>query len=100
MSTTSAVDASSAIRRYTGRLDAIFRSTPNKHEAHRQCAPVMADLVADDGFLSAALERHLSKPGSLNTRNYPVVAVEVESNPYYDLVVNCWIPLPSGDTDM
>lgn len=100
MSITTSAGASSAIERHTGRLDQIFRHASSKHEAHRLSGAVIAELVADEAFLTAALTRHLSKPGSLNALNYPVVALEVESNPYYDLVVNCWIPLPTGETDL
>jgi hypothetical protein len=60
----------------------------------------MAELVSDGEFLTAALEKHVSKPESINLRNYPVIALEVDANPYYELVVNCWIPLPSHDTDL
>jgi hypothetical protein len=100
MSATSTLDSSAMIRRYTDRLDAIFREAATKHEAHRQSAAVMEEIVADRSFLTAVLARHISKLGALNTRNYPVVGIDVESNPYYDLVVNCWIPLPSGETDV
>jgi hypothetical protein len=100
VATPSTIPDTGRVRAYTDRFDAIFRAAANKHDAHARSAAVMADLVNDESFLGAALARELSSAEALNRRNYPVVSIEVESNPFYELVVNCWIPLPSGDTDV
>lgn len=100
MSTATQIGPRERIAAYTDRLDTIFRSAPSKHAAHERSAEVIAELAADPEFLTAALADHLAKPDSLSAQNYPVVGLTVESNPYYDLVVNCWIPLPSGETDV
>jgi hypothetical protein len=85
---------------YKKRLDAAFRGATTKREAHSSSAPVMRELTADAAFLTEVLSGYVSQPESLNRGNYPVVTIKVDSNPYYDLVVHCWIPLPSGETDI
>jgi hypothetical protein len=60
----------------------------------------VAELASDPAFLTAVLARHLRAPDALNRLHYPVVAFEIESNPYFDLVANAWIPLPDGRTDV
>ncbi len=72
----------------------IFRSARDKHEAHRRSAALLGELTYDRAFITAALRRHIEKPGALNTRNYPVVGVDVALNEHFGVVINCWIPLP------
>jgi hypothetical protein len=62
--------------------------------------PILADMSGDKGFVTAALRRHLLRPGVLDALNYPVVSLDVELNAHYGLVVNCWIPLPGRQTDI
>lgn len=85
---------------YLERLERTFKTTPSKHEAHALSAPVLQEMATDDRFLTETLERHVASAEGLNVRHYPVVALPVVSNPYFDVVVNCWIPLPDRDTDM
>ena len=49
---------------------------------------------------ASVLEKHLHTPGSLNTRHYPVVGIDIELNHLFGLVANCWIPLPNRATDV
>jgi hypothetical protein len=86
------------MERYISELTRIFKETRDKHEAHRQAQNVLQDICGDHGFIAAVLRRHLSKPETLNAKNYPVVAFDIEFNPYYWLVANCWIPLPGRET--
>ncbi len=85
---------------YVDRLKEIFGAAANKHEAHAHSREVVAELARDPRFLREALALHVSKPANLNRRHYPVVAVEVESNPDFEIVLNCWIPLPDRATDV
>jgi len=85
---------------YTQRLTEIFRGAPNKHEAHYRSREVLKEMAACGSALRAILERHLDRPGILNTRHYPVIGVDIELNAYYGLVANCWIPLPGRRTDI
>ena len=82
------------------QLSAIFRRSASKGEAHEQSRPLLADLSREPRFLPAMLEHHLRKPGVLNSRNFPTVGLELSSNPYFELVANCWIPLPSRETHL
>lgn len=78
----------------------IFKSAPNKHEANYRSRGVLAEMSGDRAFFTEALEQHLRKPGSLNVQHYPVVGLDIELNPYFGLVANCWIPLPDRRTDV
>jgi hypothetical protein len=85
---------------YTRELNRVFRNAASKHQAHDQARKVLEDISADPSFLTSVLEQHLLTPDALNRSNYPVLALDVESNPDYTLVVNCWIPLPGRETDL
>jgi hypothetical protein len=82
------------------RLTRIFRRSPNKHEAHFRSREVLEEMACNPRVLAAVLEEYLAKPGVLNTRHYPVIGMEIELNPHYGLVANCWIPLPDRRTDV
>ena len=58
----------------------------------------MEQLTRQPAFLTAVLEKYLSDPASLERKNYPVVGIEIASNPWFGLVANCWIPLPGRET--
>ncbi|MBX3228135.1 MAG: hypothetical protein KIT84_27080 [Labilithrix sp.] len=88
------------IRSAVEELVSIFRSSATKHEANRRAAPVMEQLTREPAFLTAVLERYLETPAALNRRNYPVVGVDIALNPWFGLVANCWIPLPSRETNV
>lgn len=88
------------IRKYVGALGEIFRTAPDKHEANYRSRPVLEEMSGDAAFFTEALEHHLRAPGSLNVRHYPVVGLNIDLNPYFGLVANCWIPLPDRRTDV
>lgn len=88
------------IKKYVNALNAIFKSAPDKHEANYRSRAVLEDMSGNRAFLTEALEQHLRTPGSFNTRHYPVVGLNIELNPYYGLVANCWIPLPDRKTNI
>lgn len=81
-------------------LTKIFRSAPDKRTAHERSRSVLEALSADPAFLRETLARHLAKPGALDSRNYPVVSIEIDTNPYFVLIANAWIPLPDQRTDL
>ena len=97
---TTSTAASGVIAAYVARLREIFCTAPDKQEAHARSREVVAEIARDPNFLTEALEQHLSAPANLNRRHYPVVGLEVESNPDFDIVLNCWIPLPDRATDI
>jgi hypothetical protein len=86
------------IRDAVAELLRIFRSSATKHEANERAADVMRQLTYQPAFLTAILDRYLATPGSLDRKNYPVVAVPVALNAWFGLVANCWIPLPGRET--
>jgi hypothetical protein len=88
------------VEKYIGALDGIFKSAPDKHEANYRSRPVLEEMSGDAAFFAEALELHLRTPGALDTKHYPVVGLNIELNPYYGLVANCWIPLPDRQTDI
>ena len=81
-------------------LRTIFREARDKHEANVKSAEVLAEMSADPSVFTEVLRRHIEKPGTLNTRHYPVVGLDIELNEYFGIVANCWIPLPDRATDI
>jgi hypothetical protein len=88
------------MKQYIDSLKKIFASAPNKHEANYRSQAVLEDMSNDPSFFTSALEKHLQTPGSLNTKHYPVVGIDIELNHLFGLVANCWIPLPDRATDI
>lgn len=88
------------VKKYVGALEGVFRAAPDKHEANRRSRAVLEDMSGDPAFLADALAAHLRAPGSLNQKHYPVVGFNVDLNPQFGLVVNCWIPLPDRKSDV
>ncbi len=88
------------MKQYIDSLKKIFASAPNKHEANFRSQAVLEDMSNDPGFFCSALEKHLRTAGSLNTKHYPVVGIDIELNHLFGLVANCWIPLPDRATDV
>lgn len=93
-------DGGNRISRYTRELRRIFRTTASKADAHEKSRKVLEDISTDRGFITAVLEKHLSMPEALNARHYPVVGLDIDLNPDYHLVANCWIPLPGRETNV
>jgi hypothetical protein len=85
---------------YLDELKRIFQETPHKHEAHERSRQVLADMSGDASLLSVILEKHLSSPDALNRKHYPVISLELETTPDFELVANCWIPLPDRQTNI
>jgi hypothetical protein len=83
-----------------GALEGVFRASHDKHEANRRSRAVLEEMSGDAAFLADALAAHLRAPGSLNQKHYPVVGFNVDLNPQFGLVVNCWIPLPDRKSDV
>ena len=88
------------MKQYIDSLKKIFANAPNKHEANYRSRPVLEDMSNDPAFFRSVLEKHLQTPGSLNTKHYPVVGMDIELNHLFGLVANCWIPLPDRATDV
>jgi hypothetical protein len=88
------------MKQYIDSLKKVFVSAQNKHEANYRSQAVLEDMSNDPGFFTSVLEKHLQTPGSLNTKHYPVVGIDIELNHLFGLVANCWIPLPNRATDV
>lgn len=81
-------------------LTRIFKTAPSKHAAHDRSRPLLQEMSADRSLITAILWRYLSTPGVLDENNYPAVGIDIELNPYYHLVANCWIPRPNRETNI
>jgi hypothetical protein len=79
-------------------LTDVFRTASHKRGAHADARPVLEQVSRTPAFLSEALEAYVPTTEALNRSNYPVIAVPIASNPYFELVLNCWIPLPNRAT--
>ena len=85
---------------YVQEMRRIFRSTPDKREAHARCVPVLDEIAGDTAFLRRVFSEHILTKGCLNTKLYPVLGFTVTHNPHFSLVVNCWIPHPERRADI
>jgi hypothetical protein len=88
------------VDRYLAALTAVFRRVPDKREAHHQSRQILGEMATDPTVPADIFRRHLSRAGTLAWKHYPVLGVELEQNPHYTLVANCWIPLPGRQTDV
>jgi hypothetical protein len=81
-------------------LRKVFAQVKDKHRAHQQAAPILQDMAATPATFTAILQNHFKTDAALSRQHYPVVSLDIETNKYFGLVANCWIPLPDADTDM
>ncbi len=88
------------LKSYVKELNRVFRASGSKHRAHEQSRRILEDISTDRDFVAQVLQQYLATPRVLNTKNYPAVGMNVELNPDYHLVANCWIPLPGGQSDI
>jgi hypothetical protein len=78
---------------YLKALKKVFRETSGKNEANKKSVSILEDMSGDSVLLTEVFRRHIKKPNSLNTKNFFTVGIDIELNPYFGLVANCWIPL-------
>jgi hypothetical protein len=81
-------------------LVGIFRKASHKRAAHAEARPILEQVSRTPAFVREALEAYVPTTEALTRANYPVVAVPIASNPYFELVLNCWIPLPGHETNI
>jgi hypothetical protein len=81
-------------------LRSTFASFSDKYEAHRRASRILQDMAAAPAILTSVLERHLARPDALSRGNYPVVSLHIDANAHFELVANCWIALPNGETNL
>jgi hypothetical protein len=85
---------------YASALLKIFKSAPDKREAHRRSRAVLLDMAGDRRCLRAAIAAQIQRPGGLNTRHFPSIGFPIAHNPHFSLVANSFQPLPSRETDI
>jgi hypothetical protein len=90
----------SRLRICTTELVRIFKRASSKHEAHQQSRQVLLDMAYDPACLRSALAAEIGRPGGLNTRHFPSLALPIANNVHFNLVANCFLPLPSGATNI
>lgn len=78
----------------------IFRSNPDKDQAHRLATPVLEAMTHNPQVLDDIVAMNIETPGFFARTNYPVPSLSINSNAYFDIGVNCWVPLPDRDTNM
>jgi hypothetical protein len=89
-----------ALRKNVDEILAIFKANPDKHAAHKAATPILEAMTHDPQVLADILELNFSQPGFFARTNYPVPNLGIDSNPYFDMHVNCWVPLPDKNTNM
>jgi hypothetical protein len=81
-------------------LTSIFRASRSKHEAHERSRDVLLEMAHNPRVFTEALIAHVREHHGLNGTNFPVVGVDIESNPYFELAANCFLPHSGGRTDL
>lgn len=92
--------AARRLQRYRRELTRVFQTASSKQEAHARSRPILEDIASDRAFFTQVLRQYLSTPGVLNANNYPTVGMNIALTPDYHLLINCWIPLPDGQTNI
>lgn len=89
-----------SLQSFLAGLNEVFRTNRDKHEAHRRAAPLLEGAAGDPSLVTDILRAHIRTPGSLNRLHYPVLAFDIELNPFFALSMNAWVALPDGNTDL
>jgi hypothetical protein len=87
------------LAKYTREIERAFR-TADKRSALCETDTILQDMSGDPVVLAEILKKHILTPGALGKKHYPVVGIDVLTTPLFGLVANCWIPLPSHETDL
>jgi hypothetical protein len=90
----------SPLRDLVDNLVGVFRRASHKRAAHHLARPLLEEASREPRVFTEALAQYLASPEAFNRQNYPVVSVPITANPHFELVVNCWIPLPTRETDV
>lgn len=85
---------------FIAALRRTFDTERDKYAAHDRARTILQDMAAAPSVFTSILERHLARGDAFSQRHYPVISLSVDSNPHFELVANCWIPLPSRDTNL
>jgi hypothetical protein len=88
------------LSKYTDALMREFTATHDKYEAQRKSAPILEEICQKPAFITEAIRHHISRPGALDRLHYPVLSFDLGLNPYFGLIINVWVPLPNGDTQL
>jgi hypothetical protein len=78
----------------------IFERNRDKYAAHHESVPVLEQMIDDSSFLTSVLRDYVMRPENLNRKNSSMPSINVELNPYFNFVVNCWIPLAQRQTNI
>src|SRR5688500_6290263 len=81
-------------------LAAVFRGASHKRAAHHLAGPLLEQASREPRLITEALGRFLASPASCHNLNYPVATLPLATHPYFELVINCWSPLPDRETDL
>lgn len=77
-----------------------FDTERDKYAAHDRARTILQDMAAAPAMFTSILERHLARDDAFSQRHHPVISLSIDSNPHFELVANCWIPLPDGVTNL
>lgn len=85
---------------FIAALRTAFAGVRDKYAAHDRARAILQDMAATPAVFTEVLRRHVASPRGLSDTHYPVISADIDHNPDFGLVANCWIPLPDGDTNM
>ncbi len=85
---------------YVGQILEVFKANPDKTKAHKISTPIMESMTHNPEVLREIIRLNMAQPGFFNKFHYPAPSMQVVRNPYFDFVVNCWIPLPDKSSNV
>ena len=83
-----------------GQIIKVFKANPDKNRAHELSTPILVAMTHNPAVLREIIRLNMAQPGFFNRLHYPAPNMQVARTPYFDFVVNCWIPLPDKDTNI
>lgn len=88
------------LKRSVSELIGIFKANPDKTKAHEISKPVLEAMTHNPQIMTEIIRLNIAQPGFFNRTHYPSPSMQVARTPYFDFVVNCWIPLPDKATNI
>jgi hypothetical protein len=86
---------------YIDELSVIFSGSKDNGDAHVQAKPILQEMARDREFLFEIIRKNLLDPSYLSrVRHYPTLSLKIAETDRFTLVGNCWLPLPSRETDI
>jgi hypothetical protein len=88
------------LKRFVTEILGIFKANADKTKAHEISKPLLEAMTHNPQVMTEIIRLNIAQPGFFNRTHYPSPSMQVARTPYFDFVVNCWIPLPDKVTNI